>query len=97
MADIPYEPVVRDRQAERARAEEIPGYNEGRMEAAIEFRLLRQLLDANPSRIFGSIQANGIVVLANSSGFWFGPDSVVKAASFVATTAGGPPAGFCGT
>lgn len=53
-----------------------------------------QVLDANPSRIFGSIQANGIVVLANSSGFWFGPDSVVKAASFVATTAGGPPAGF---
>ena len=50
-----------------------------------------QVLDANPSRLFGNIQANGIVVLANRAGFWFGPDSVVKAASFVATTAGGPP------
>ena len=51
-----------------------------------------QVLDANPSHLFGNIQANGIVVLANRAGFWFGPDSVVKAASFVATTAGGPPA-----
>ncbi len=49
-----------------------------------------QVLDPNPSHIFGSIQANGIVVLANTAGFWFGPDSVVKAASFVATTASGP-------
>lgn len=53
-----------------------------------------QVLDKNPSQIFGSIQANGIVVLANQAGFWFGPDSVVKAASFVATTAGGPPPNF---
>jgi filamentous hemagglutinin family protein len=53
-----------------------------------------QILDSNPSRIFGSIQANGIVVLANQQGFWFGPDSVVKAASFVATTAAGPGQGF---
>jgi len=53
-----------------------------------------QVLDADPSHLFGNIQANGIVVLANRAGFWFGPDSVVKAASFVATTAGGPPADF---
>ena len=46
MADIPYEPVIRNRQSERARAEGIPGYSEARMEAAMEFRLLRQLLDA---------------------------------------------------
>jgi DNA-binding XRE family transcriptional regulator len=46
MADIPYEPVVRDREAERARGEQIPGYVEARQEAAVEFRLLRQLLDA---------------------------------------------------
>ena len=26
--DLPYEPVVRDRKAERARAEKIPGYTE---------------------------------------------------------------------
>ena len=55
-----------------------------------------QVLDKNPSQIFGSIQANGIVVLANQAGFWFGPDSVVKAASFVATTASGPPPNFEG-
>jgi filamentous hemagglutinin family protein len=55
-----------------------------------------QISDPNPSRIFGRVQANGILVLANQSGFWFGPDSVVRAASFVATTSGGPPAGFLG-
>lgn len=55
-----------------------------------------QILDPNPSRIFGSIQANGIVVLANQAGFWFGPGSFVKAASLVVTTAGGPPPGFEG-
>ena len=46
MADIPYEPVVRDRKAERVRVEQLPGYVEARQEAAVEFRLLRQLLDA---------------------------------------------------
>jgi filamentous hemagglutinin family protein len=39
------------------------------------------------SQIFGSLQANGIVVLVNPSGFYFGPDSFVKAAGFVASTA----------
>src|SRR5882757_7534892 len=29
--------------------------------------------DQSPSQIFGSLQANGIVVLLNSSGFYFGP------------------------
>jgi len=43
--------------------------------------------DPNPSQIFGHLNANGVVVLINSSGFYFGPDSVVKAAGFVATTA----------
>ena len=28
--------------------------------------------DSNPSQIFGNIQANGVVVLLNSSGFYFG-------------------------
>ena len=53
-----------------------------------------QILDSNPSKIFGSLQANGIVVLANQQGFWFGPNSVVKTAGFIATTASGPGAGF---
>ena len=46
MADIPYEPVVRNRKNERARVQQLPGYQEARQEAAIEFRLLRQLLEA---------------------------------------------------
>ena len=49
--------------------------------------------DPNPSRILGNLNANGTVVLMNSSGFFFGPNSVVKAAGFVATTAT-PPADF---
>ena len=43
--------------------------------------------DPNPSQIFGRLNANGIVVLMNQSGFYFGPGSVVNAAGFVATTA----------
>ena len=53
-----------------------------------------QILDSHPSSIFGAIQANGIVVLANQQGFWFGPDSVVKTAGFIATTSSAPPMGF---
>ena len=43
--------------------------------------------DPNPSQIWGHLNANGIVVLMNQSGFYFGPGSVVNAAGFVATTA----------
>jgi filamentous hemagglutinin family protein len=39
------------------------------------------------SQIFGSLQANGIVVLINPNGLYFGPDSFVKTAAFVASTA----------
>lgn len=46
MADIPYEPVLRERVTEQSRAERIPGYKEARQVAAAEFRLLRELLDA---------------------------------------------------
>ena len=45
-SDIPCEPAVRDREAERARASQIPGDEEARAEAAREFRWLRQLLGA---------------------------------------------------
>src|SRR6267154_2760090 len=43
--------------------------------------------DPHPSQIWGHLNANGIVVLMNQSGFFFGPGSVVNAAGFVATTA----------
>ena len=46
-----------------------------------------KITDANPSQIWGNISANGVVVLMNQSGFFFGPGSVVNAAGFVATTA----------
>ncbi|WP_216916324.1 MULTISPECIES: helix-turn-helix transcriptional regulator [unclassified Synechococcus] len=46
MADIPYQSVIRNRGAERARLDQVPGYSEARQEAAVEFRLLRQLLEA---------------------------------------------------
>lgn len=43
---------------------------------------------ANPSQIFGNLNANGTVILANANGFYFGPNSMVKVGgSFLATTA----------
>jgi filamentous hemagglutinin family protein len=47
---------------------------------------------ANPSQIFGSLTANGTVILENASGFYFGPNSMIKVdGSFLATTAALPP------
>jgi len=43
--------------------------------------------DQNPSQIFGNLSANGIVVLMNRSGFYFGPDAFVSAAGLVVSTA----------
>ena len=45
----------------------------------------------SPSQIYGSLQANGIVVLMNGSGFYFGPNAYVKAAGLVVSTAQGGP------
>ncbi len=42
--------------------------------------------DANPSQIYGSLQANGLVVLSNPSGFYFGPNAFVRAAGLIVTT-----------
>jgi filamentous hemagglutinin family protein len=39
------------------------------------------------SQIYGSLQANGVVILLNSSGFYFGPNSFVSAAGLVVSTA----------
>ena len=52
----------------------------------------------SPSQIYGSLQANGIVVLLNSSGFYFGPNSFVSAAGLVVSTANcAPPQNAGGT
>jgi filamentous hemagglutinin family protein len=46
----------------------------------------------NPSQVFGNLNANGTVILANANGFYFGPNSMIKVGgSFIATTAGLPP------
>jgi filamentous hemagglutinin family protein len=43
---------------------------------------------ANPSQIFGNLNANGTVILENANGFYFGPNSMVRVGgSFLATTA----------
>ena len=48
--------------------------------------VFNQINDTSASQIYGSLTANGRVILVNSSGFYFGPDSFVKTAGFVATT-----------
>ena len=52
-----------------------------------------QIGDQNPSSIYGSLQANGMVVLANQNGFYFGPNSFVQAAGLMVTTAPIQPTG----
>lgn len=50
-----------------------------------------RILDRDPSRIHGSITANGVVVLMNAAGFHFGPDAFVSAAGLVVSTAAVTP------
>ncbi len=45
-----------------------------------------QIFDANPSQIWGNLNANGIVVLMNQNGFYFGPNSSINVGGFIATT-----------
>jgi filamentous hemagglutinin family protein len=56
--------------------------------------VFNQINNQNPSQIWGSLQANGIVILENQSGFYFGPNAVIKAPGFVATTAALTPQDF---
>jgi len=49
--------------------------------------VFNQIGGASPSQIYGNLNANGIVVLLNSSGFYFGPNSFVSAAGLVVSTA----------
>ena len=41
---------------------------------------------ASASKIYGSLEANGIVVLENLNGFYFGPNAFVRAGGLVVTT-----------
>lgn len=47
---------------------------------------LNRIFDTNPSRIMGSLQANGSVVLINPNGVWFGPGAQVNVAGLVASS-----------
>jgi len=49
--------------------------------------VFNNIRNANPSTIFGSLRANGIVVLQNANGFYFGPNAFVQAGGLVVTTA----------
>ncbi len=47
---------------------------------------LNQILQANPSQIFGVIQSNGQIYLINQNGFVFGPTSQVNVGGLLAST-----------
>jgi len=48
---------------------------------------LNRVTGNDPSKIFGTLTANGQIVLLNQNGIWFGPGSVVNVAGLLATTA----------
>ncbi|HEY4215347.1 MAG TPA: filamentous hemagglutinin N-terminal domain-containing protein [Steroidobacteraceae bacterium] len=47
---------------------------------------VNRILDQNPSQIFGSLQANGRVVLVNPNGMLFGPTASLNVGSLVASS-----------
>jgi filamentous hemagglutinin family protein len=49
--------------------------------------VVNRITDQNPSQIYGSLQANGRVVLLNASGFYFGPNSFIKTGGLIVSTA----------
>src|ERR1700733_12517540 len=49
--------------------------------------VVNNIHDANASQIYGSLQANGLVVLMNQNGFYFGPDAFIKTGGLIVSTA----------
>jgi len=49
--------------------------------------VINNIHDANASQIYGGLQANGMVVLMNSSGFYFGPNAFIKTGGLIVSTA----------
>ena len=49
--------------------------------------VINNIHDANASQIYGSLQANGLVVLMNRSGFYFGPNAFVQTGGLIVSTA----------
>ncbi len=52
--------------------------------------------DPNPSQILGTLDANGYVVLQNSSGFYIGGQAVINTAGLIMTTAPTAPPDISG-
>jgi len=53
--------------------------------------VVNRITDQNPSQIYGSLRANGFVVLMNASGFYFGPNSFIQTGGLIVSTANGAP------
>lgn len=49
--------------------------------------VINNIHDANASQIFGNLQANGMVVLMNPSGFYFGPSAFIQTGGLIVSTA----------
>ena len=47
---------------------------------------LNRIFDQNPSQIFGSLQANGTVILLNPNGIMFGPEAQVNVGGLIASS-----------
>ena len=47
---------------------------------------LNRIFDQNPSQIFGSLQANGTVILLNQNGVMFGPNAQVNVGGLIASS-----------
>ena len=53
--------------------------------------VVNNIHDANASQIYGSLQANGLVVLMNANGFYFGPNAFIKTGGLIVSTANAVP------
>jgi filamentous hemagglutinin family protein len=47
---------------------------------------LNRIFDQNPSQIFGSLQANGTVILLNQNGVMFGPNAQINVGGLIASS-----------
>ena len=69
-----------------------PGETTTFIQPAANSIVLNNIGGNSPSQLWGALQANGTVILANANGFYFGPNSMIKVGgSFIATTAPLPP------
>ena len=49
--------------------------------------VVNNIHDGNASQIYGNLQANGLVVLMNQHGFYFGPDAFIQTGGLIVSTA----------